>query len=141
MFRHRRELFAADAYVHFALYGAPGMLEPGYIAGMVDEGAIGFKIFMTEAPKGRDDEFIGLVLPDEGPLFEALELVADSGLVTSVHAESQPLLNHFTARLQATGRNDPETHGESRPPLVGALAIAKLLTLNRRAAPLCTSPT
>ncbi len=133
VFRHRRELFAADAYAHFALYGAPGMLEPGYIAGMVDEGAIGFKIFMTEAPKGRDDEFIGLVLPDEGPLFEALELVADSGLVTSVHAESQPLLNHFTARLQATGRNDPETHGESRPPLVEALAIAKLLTLNRRA--------
>ena len=30
---------------------------------MVDEGAIAFKIFMTAAPKGRDDEFEGLCLP------------------------------------------------------------------------------
>ena len=131
VFRSRRELFAREAYVDFALYGAPGTLNPDHVAGMVGEGAIGFKIFMTEAPKGRDDEFGGLCLPDEGPLLEALRLVAATGLVTSVHAESNPLLKHFTARLLKTGRNDPETHGESRPPLVEALAIAKLLTLNR----------
>ena len=45
VFRQRKELFAKDAYVNFALYGAPGMLNPDYIAGMVEEGAIGFKIF------------------------------------------------------------------------------------------------
>ena len=133
VFRSRRDLFAEQAYVDFALYGAPGTLEPLNVAGMVEEGAIGFKIFMTEAPKGRDDEFIGLCLPQEGPLLEALHLVADSGLVTSVHAESSPLLKHFTDKLLKTGRNDPSTHGESRPPVVEALAIAKLLTLNQQA--------
>ena len=133
VFRNRRDLFAEQAYVDFALYGAPGTLDPINIAGMVEEGAIGFKIFMTEAPKGRDDEFIGLCLPQEGPLLEALHLVADSGLVTSVHAESSPLLQYFTDKLLKTGRNDPSTHGESRPPVVEALAIAKLLTLNQQA--------
>ena len=133
VFRNRRDLFADQAYVDFALYGAPGTLDPINIAGMVEEGAIGFKIFMTEAPKGRDDEFIGLCLPQEGPLLEALHLVADSGLVTSVHAESSPLLQYFTDKLLKTGRNDPSTHGESRPPVVEALAIAKLLTLNQQA--------
>ena len=133
VFRQRRELFAKDAYVNFALYGAPGMLNPDYVSGMVDEGAIGFKIFMTEAPKGRDDEFIGLCLPEEGEQFEALQLVADTGLVTVVHAESSPLLKHFSAKLEQTGRNDPETHGESRPPVVEAVAIAKLLTMNEAA--------
>lgn len=133
VFRNRRDLFAEQAYVDFALYGAPGTLDPINIAGMVEEGAIGFKIFMTEAPKGRDDEFIGLCLPQEGPLLEALHLVADSGLVTSVHAESSPLLKYFTDKLLKTGRNDPSTHGESRPPVVEALAIAKLLTLNQQA--------
>jgi allantoinase len=133
VFRNRRDLFADQAYVDFALYGAPGTLDPINIAGMVEEGAIGFKIFMTEAPKGRDDEFIGLCLPQEGPLLEALHLVADSGLVTSVHAESSPLLKYFTDKLLKTGRNDPSTHGESRPPVVEALAIAKLLTLNQQA--------
>lgn len=133
VFRNRRDLFAEQAYVDFALYGAPGTLDPINVAGMVEEGAIGFKIFMTEAPKGRDDEFIGLCLPQEGPLLEALHLVADSGLVTSVHAESSPLLKYFTDKLLKTGRNDPSTHGESRPPVVEALAIAKLLTLNQQA--------
>ena len=133
VFRNRRDLFAEQAYVDFALYGAPGTLDPINVAGMVEEGAIGFKIFMTEAPKGRDDEFIGLCLPQEGPLLEALHLVADSGLVTSVHAESSPLLQYFTDKLLKTGRNDPSTHGESRPPVVEALAIAKLLTLNQQA--------
>ena len=133
VFRNRRDLFADQAYVDFALYGAPGTLDPINVAGMVEEGAIGFKIFMTEAPKGRDDECIGLCLPQEGPLLEALHLVADSGLVTSVHAESSPLLKYFTDKLLKTGRNDPSTHGESRPPVVEALAIAKLLTLNQQA--------
>jgi len=133
VFRRRRELFAAEAYVDFALYGAPGTLDPRKLTGMVEEGSIGFKIFMTEAPKGRDDEFIGLCLPDEGPLFEALQLVAETGLVTSVHAESNPLLKHFSAKLQRAGRNDPEAHGESRPPVVEALAIAKLLIMNEAA--------
>ncbi|UCH27465.1 MAG: dihydroorotase family protein [Trueperaceae bacterium] len=130
VFRSRRDLFAAEAYVDFALYGAPGTLRQNDVFGMVQEGAIGFKIFMTEAPKGRDDEFIGLCLPDEGSLLEALELVAQTGLVTAVHAESSPLLKHLSEKLIATGRNDPATHGESRPPVVEALAIAKLLTLN-----------
>lgn len=130
VFRQRKKLFAKDAYVNFALYGAPGMLKPDYISGMVDEGAIGFKIFMTEAPKGRDDEFVGLCLPEEGEQFEALQLVADTELVTVVHAESHPLLKYFSSKLQKTGRNDAETHGESRPPVVEATAIAKLLTMN-----------
>jgi allantoinase len=128
--RRRRELFAKEAYVNFALYGAPGTLKPEDITGMVDEGVIGFKIFTTEAPKGRDDEFVGLCLPDEGSQFEALKLVATTGLVTVVHAESNELLRHFSSKLLATGRNDTATHGESRPPVVEAVAISKLLTMN-----------
>lgn len=128
--RQRREHFAKEAYVNFALYGAPGTLRPDDVSGMVEEGVIGFKIFTTEAPKGRDDEFVGLCLPDEGSQFEALKLVAQTGLVTVVHAESNELLRHFSSKLLATGRNDAATHGESRPPVVEAVAISKLLTMN-----------
>ena len=130
VFKNRKTLFNQDAYVDFALYGAPGMLNADYIHGMTQEGAIGFKIFMTKAPKGRDDEFIGLCLPDEGELYEALNLVKETGLVTVVHAESNPLLEYFSGKLLLTGRNDALTHGESRPPVVEAVAIAKLLMMN-----------
>lgn len=130
IFANRREVFENDALVDFALYGAPGTLRKRDVLGMVEEGAIGFKIFMTDPPKGRDDEFEGLCLPDEGPLFEALALVREAGLVTSVHAESVQLLRHFGEAVRRTGRNDAATHGEARPPVAEAVAIAKLLTMN-----------
>jgi allantoinase len=130
IFRQRREHFSQSAYVNFGLYGAPGLLNADYIAGMIEEGAIGFKIFMTAAPKGRDDEFVGLCLPTAGQQYEALKLLAKTDLVTVIHAEDNGLLEHFSQQLKKTGRNDALTHGESRPPIVEALAIAEILTMN-----------
>ena len=130
IFRMRRGLAERDAYVNFGLYGAPGLLDRAAIADMVDEGAIAFKIFMTAAPKGRDDEFEGLCLPHTPEQYQALQLVAETGLVCAVHAENNQLLEWHTAQLIAAGRNDVPAHGESRPPHVEAQAIATLLTLN-----------
>ena len=131
VFRARREHFAERAHVNFGLYGAPGRLRRDEVLGMADEGAIGFKIFMTRAPKGRDDEFDGLCLPATAGQYEALKLVKETGLVVVVHAEDDSLLTHLTAQLLAAGRNDPPAHLESRPPFVEATAIATLLTMNQ----------
>lgn len=130
IFRMRRGLAERDAYVNVGLYGAPGLLDRAAIADMAAEGAIGFKIFMTAAPKGRDDEFEGLCLPHTPEQYQALQLVAETGLVCAVHAENNQLLEWHTAQLIAAGRNDVPAHGESRPPHVEAQAIATLLTLN-----------
>lgn len=130
VFRMRKALGERDVYVNFGLYGAPGLLDPGEISDMVNEGAIGFKIFMTAAPKGRDDEFEGLCLPQTPELYQALNLVAETGLVCAVHAENNQLLEWHTAQLIKANRNDAPAHGESRPPHVEALAIATLLALN-----------
>ncbi len=130
IFRNRRALGERDAYVNFALYGAPGLLDPQEVQGMADEGAIAFKIFMTGAPAGRSDEFEGLCLPDDENLYQGLKLVRETGLVCVVHAENNRLLEWLTARLIAAGRNDIAAHNESRPPMVEALAVATLLTMN-----------
>lgn len=130
IFRSRRELGEANAYVNFALFGAPGLLIPEEVHEMADEGAIGYKIFMTAAPAGRNDEFDGLCLPTNEGLYQGMKLVAETGLVCAVHAEDNALLEWHMARLQSAGRNDVMAHNESRPPHVEALAIATLLTLN-----------
>lgn len=130
IFRARKALGEENVYVNFALYGAPGLLKPAEIEAMVSEGAIGFKIFMTGAPAGRNDEFEGLCLPDVPGLYQAMRLVADTGLVCAVHAENDQLLEWHTAQLKAAQRNDIAAHGESRPPHVEALAVATLLSLN-----------
>lgn len=130
VFRLRRALGERDCYVNFALYGAPGLLNRDYVRQMADEGAIAFKIFTTGAPPGRNDEFEGLTVPDEENIFQALQLVGETGLVCSVHAENNRLLEWNTRRLKEAGRNDIAAHNESRPPLVEALAVALLLTMN-----------
>ncbi len=131
IFRSRKALGEADAYVNFALYGAPGLLNRKEIQDMANEGAIGFKIFMTSAPAGRNDEFEGLCLPYAPELYQAMKLVAETGLVCSVHAENNQLLEWHTAQLIAAKRNDVAAHGESRPPHVEALAVSTLMTLNQ----------
>ena len=131
VFRARREHFAARAHVDFGLYGAPGRLVASEVQGMADEGAVAYKIFTTSAPKGRDDEFIGLCLPETPGQYQALELVKETGRVLSVHAENEGLIVHLTKQLIDQGRNDPPAHYESRPPFVEATAIASLLAMNR----------
>ncbi len=130
IFLNRKALGERDAYVNFALYGAPGLLDPKEINAMVEAGAIAWKIFMTAAPAGRDDEFEGLCLPNPSQLYQALKLVAPTQLVTVIHAENNELLEWHTAQLVASGRNDITAHGESRPPHVEALGIAEVLSLN-----------
>ncbi|MBN8591606.1 MAG: amidohydrolase family protein [Anaerolineae bacterium] len=130
IFRRRKALGEANAYVNFGLYGAPGLLKRAEVKDMAAEGAIGYKIFMTAAPAGRDDEFEGLCLPYTHEIYQGLQLVAETGLVCAVHAEDNALLEWHTAQLKAANRNDIEAHGESRPPHVEATAIAILHSLN-----------
>jgi allantoinase len=129
IFRARRALGEANVYVNFGLYGAPGLLDPDGIVGMADEGAVAFKIFMHAAPPNRVDEFLGLCIPGEVELYRALELIKATGLRTSVHCESNYLLEAQIEKLMSQGRMDVGAHAESRPPIIESMAVAKLLTL------------
>jgi allantoinase len=128
-FRNRRGYIERQAIIDVALYGAPGTLSADDVAGMAAEGAIAFKIFMHRAPLGRDDEFIGICLTEDDQLHEALRLTKASGRRLVVHAESDSMLEAGIRRLQAAGRSDLLAHPESRPPVVEATAIARILTL------------
>jgi allantoinase len=128
----RRRHFATEAVVDFALYGAPGASDSADVRAMADAGAVAFKIFTTAPPPNRDDEFAGLSLPDEMQQYETLRRVAETGRLLVVHAESEPLMAQFMARARATGRRDANAHLMSRPDIVEAVAIAKILTMARQ---------
>ena len=110
MLRDRRSLGETDCYVNFALYGAPGTLDRDDVQGLASEGAIGFKIFMTPTPPGRDDEFYGLSITDEGDIYHALMLTKETGLRCAFHAESPELLQAIEARVRRGGRKEPIEH-------------------------------
>ncbi len=127
----RHHHFASEAIVNFALFGAPGACDQDGIQAMVDAGAVAFKIFTTAAPSNREDEFKGLSLPDEMQQLEALRLVAGTGRLLVVHAESEPMMASFMAQATKQERHDATAHVNSRPDIVEAVAIAKILTMAR----------
>ncbi|MGB0386294.1 MAG: dihydroorotase [Ardenticatenaceae bacterium] len=127
--RQRRQLAEQMCVVDFALFGAPGTLKRDDVLAMSAEGAIAFKIFMHRAPLGREDEFIGICLTNDDELHQALQLTKEAGRRLVVHCESDDMLEGRIQRLREAERNDLSAHMESRPPVVEAVAIARLLTL------------
>lgn len=130
IFESRRALGQAQAIVNFGLYGAPGLLQRDEILGMAEAGACGFKIFTHAAPPDRADEFLGICLPDEDDLYRALELVSETGLLTTVHAENERLIQLFDGRMRGTGRTDPAAFTASRPTVVEAMSVAQLAVIS-----------
>lgn len=129
IFCNRRELGESQAYVNFGLYGGPTTLSQRNIEGMAREGAIGFKIFTTNVPRGRESDFDGLCATDDFTLREALRLVQPTQLPCSVHAESAELIGHFQSQLRNEARNEPTAHSAAQPPIVEAIVVSKLIAL------------
>ncbi len=129
VFEDRKALGQRESYVNFGLYGAPGLLERDEVLGMADAGACGFKIFTHALPKGREEEFLGLCIDQADDIYRVLELVKETGLLISCHAENERLIQLFTGRSQATGRTDPAAFVASRPPVVEAMSVAELAVM------------
>jgi dihydropyrimidinase/dihydroorotase/allantoinase len=125
----RRRLAERDAYVNVGLYGAPGLLDAAEIQGMARAGAVGFKLFLTRAPAGREDEFEGLVVEKMSVIAEALELIRPTGLRCAFHAEDQSLVDYYTAQAGVSDVPEFKLHGLSRPAVVESTAIAALIAL------------
>lgn len=129
----RREHFAQRAHVDFGLYAAPLTLTEAAVDALADSGIIGFKIFTTPAPAGREREFAGLAWPDPADQMEALRLIARTGLPVVVHAENADILARAAQQVAGDYPADARIHNRARPPMAEAVAVAMLLTMNMQA--------
>ena len=129
VFENRKALGQRESYVNFGLYGAPGLLDRDEVLGMADAGACGFKIFTHAVPKGREEEFAGLCIDKEDEIYRSLELVKETGLLISCHAENERLIQLFEGRIKVTGRTDPAAFVASRPPVVEVMSVAQLAVM------------
>lgn len=126
----RRDIAAVKAYVNIGLYGAPGMLDGPDLRAMAAAGAVGFKLFMTRAVPGREDEFDGLTTDSVAHVLQALELIQNTGLRCVFHAEEQSLIDLFRLRAEAMDVPEYLRHNASRPAVVEAAAVATLVQLS-----------
>ncbi len=125
----RREVSGPQAYVDYAFFAAAGEENLEEIPALAQAGAIAFKTFLHAAPPGREKEFYGLTATDEGALYQVLETVGRTGLISAVHAESNSIVQHMIGRLSSEGRQDITAHQDSRPVLAELVSVAGLLEM------------
>ena len=129
----RIEAVRDKALVDYAFYGGAAIENLDQIDEMAEAGAIGFKTFRTSPPAGREKEFIGLSCPDPGGYLRVLERIADTNLVSAVHAEEELVVRRIATDLKATHDGGPLSHARSRPEVVEWASVAQSLVLARAA--------
>ncbi|MBC7262992.1 MAG: amidohydrolase family protein [Chloroflexi bacterium] len=85
-----------------------------------------FKTFLWPYPD-RKDEFEGLTCTDDDTLLDIFEEVSKTGLIQSLHAESKPIVDHYTKKLVRAGRRKPIDHEDSRPVLAEVEAVSRVV--------------
>lgn len=72
---------------------------------LVDEGITSFKLFMA---------YPGVFYSDDAQILRAMQVSAETGLLTMMHAENGPAIDVLAAQLAEQGKTDPYFHGIAR---------------------------
>jgi len=70
-----------------------------------DEGITSFKLFMA---------YPGVFMSDDAQIFKAMQVSAETGMMTMMHAENGPVIDVMVKQLLAQGKTDPYYHGVAR---------------------------
>ncbi|MGA8426163.1 MAG: dihydroorotase family protein [Candidatus Dormiibacterota bacterium] len=124
----RRTLAESQALVDFGLFAGCGSLDEQEVDGLAKAGAIGFKVFTHRPAPGRENAFNGLWLTDNAEVLRALDLVRHTGLPCAFHAEDDSLLQYYSVDRGTTSSSSVR-YRDSRPPVVEAMAVARLAVL------------
>lgn len=73
--------------------------------GFADEGITSYKMFMA---------YPGVFYSDDAQILRAMQVAADTGLMTMMHAENGPAIDVLVEQLLAQGKTDPYYHGVAR---------------------------
>ncbi|MDH5391283.1 MAG: dihydroorotase family protein, partial [Candidatus Bathyarchaeota archaeon] len=122
--RERMKLAERRAVVNVAFYSAfPQKLEE--VPSIIKEGAMAFKLYMSEKIGGLD-------VDDDKLLLQAFNKIAKMGVPVAVHAEDRKILETKRREMEKTGRKDVEAYAKARPPEAEAQAIRRIAQLAKK---------
>ncbi len=114
--------------VDYGLIGSGGYTSINSIEELVSKGAIAFKTFMLDAPEEMY-ELKDLSAKNESFLLKILEKVASVGLVCSIHAEDDSIIQDEIGKVISQGRTDFQAHTDSRPAIAEDEACLRAMAL------------
>jgi len=105
---HWHELAAGNCAVDYGFHQIIGGVDEASLAAMprlLDEGVSSFKLFMA---------YPGVFYSDDAQVLKAMQVSAETGLLTMMHAENGPAIDVLAEQLVAQGKTDPYWHGIAR---------------------------
>ena len=102
------EKAAGNCAIDYAFHQIIGGVDADSLAvlpNLVDEGITSFKLFMA---------YPGVFYSDDAQILKAMQIAADTGLLTMMHAENGPVIDVLAAQLAEAGKTDPYFHGIAR---------------------------
>ncbi|AYF98559.1 dihydropyrimidinase [Protaetiibacter intestinalis] len=102
------EKAAGECAIDYGFHQIIGGVDADSLAVMpklVDEGITSFKLFMA---------YPGVFYSDDAQILKAMQVSADTGLLTMMHAENGPVIDVLAAQLAEAGKTDPYFHGIAR---------------------------
>ena len=118
----------AQCVVDFCFYGAAGGEFPEEITKLAADGRIvAYKTFLHAAPEGREQEFRGLTMADDGELMAGMRELAKTGLICAFHAEDNDLIQYNIRKMKAEGRTSGRDHALSRPVIAEVQSVERVL--------------
>ncbi|MFC7432629.1 MULTISPECIES: dihydropyrimidinase [unclassified Agrococcus] len=102
------ELAAGECAIDYGFHQIVGGVDDESLRamrGLVDEGISSFKLFMA---------YPGVFYSDDAQILKAMQVSAETGLMTMMHAENGPAIDVIAEQLVAQGRTGPYFHGIAR---------------------------
>jgi dihydropyrimidinase len=105
---HWHELAAGNCAIDYGFHQIIGGVDERALAVMprlIDEGVTSFKLFMA---------YPGVFYATDDQILKAMQISADTGLMTMMHAENGPVIDVLAAQLVEKQKTDPYFHGIAR---------------------------
>ncbi|WP_349426304.1 dihydropyrimidinase [Microbacterium sp. LWS13-1.2] len=102
------EKAAGNCAIDYGFHQIVGGVDEDSLAamrGLLDEGISSFKLFMA---------YPGVFYSDDAQVLKAMQVSAETGLLTMMHAENGPAIDVLAAQLADAGKKAPYYHGIAR---------------------------
>jgi allantoinase len=129
--QNRIDLGEEKSLVDFAMFGAAGFENIAQFNALLKMGVVAFKTFLHPSPLGREVEFEGLTVGDDGQLFLMLEQGAKTGGRFFFHCENAALIAALEKQLHALGQEGNDFHYKSRPSVAEVQSVETILRFAR----------
>ncbi|MHA2176523.1 MAG: dihydroorotase [Candidatus Hodarchaeales archaeon] len=116
VFEMQSEIIRKKSIIDYGLIGAAGYSSIDSISELAKRGVLAFKTFMIN-PSEEEAELQDLAAHDDSGLNNIFSEIAETKLISCVHAEDDDIITGEIARLSSLGKVDFRAHTESRPPI------------------------